>query len=878
MFFGIGGVGSALLRASKVGVCAAPDPKQVSAFNYEKQSSIRHSLGDYEIEWQERKIRDNGGKIKSTDVCPTSCSPVHLRKNRIGVAHSPLGPVIPKQSSYRNGEIPARRSLAIQNQIRIVWELQSSSICSLTHQVLQVPEIRARCHNVHVKSSSLQALCRYTFNRTVPNPTQLGSKCYIKMCQLWGSSPSKLWVMPKNEGCVSNYAHKGNIKIQASGSPSYKRMGTQKQTRYGTTEQNIKSDHASWHEQCKESSPSKRPFCGHQGAIQQSYSIYPRGNAKTSELTTSKKFRAIGHPAKIIRGLSETKSTPLSQTTSYGHPGESSTASCSESSCSGGSQLLHNTRTQISATQSSGRSNYGTDHHCHINGQTGPGPHPKYDDQKLECKERQNKGVPGKTESEDHGESHRISRTNVITVSSCSSEPILVTGFHTPLHETNEDYSDSGSQENEDPNSTNSQGSANSTSSDSSCSIQSRRNVVGDSHLPDEQEESCDCDTSETAQSKTTPHLRATHCVSTNCVVSSKTKVMPQEAKKNSVNVFNVVEDSFVTNPNITHPLPHLRATHCVTSQVCDGTDTSETELQGHENTSSSDSSYSNQSCNNLVGDSHVQDQQEESEEDDSDLDPQGNDEPSDTNPENPPLIKKNLTIVQWNTQSAKDKIGLLQAEIAEHDIDIVLLQDTRLKRRQDGIPKLRVDGYHTYHIPMSEDPAVQCHGLITLVSNRVPSKLITLPLNLGISTEVLSVKIWHENKPIDIHNIYRVAPANIDLLPILTSGHTSIIAGDFNAHHTSWCRSNNASGQDLKSQLDNTNDFVLLNEPQVWTTTYETAIDLAICSRALAAFADWSSFPSLVSDHIAVKVTIHKAFTYNGYNHNQSYLSKHAD
>ena len=884
MLFGDGGVGSALLRASKIGVCAAPNPKQVSVTYSQNKSSFRNFVGDHQPKWESGKIRENGGQIQSPDGCPASCPPFYYRgshfvygENCFGVAHAPLGPDVPTESGHRNGKISVRGGITGQNKARIVWEFQSSALRSDTHQV--VPKIRARCHNVHVKSSSLQALCGSPSNRTVSKPTKLGSNCYFKMCQLWGSSPSKLWVMPKNERCVTNYAHKGSIQVQASGSPNYKCMGTKKQTCYGATEQSTKSDHASWHEQFREIKHRKCPFDGHPGTTQQSYPIYARGIATTCELTTSKESQAIGYPAKVIRGLSEinhTKQT-LSQSSRYGHPGESSTASCSENSCSGGSQLCHTTRIPTSATQSSGRSNYGTDHHCHINGQTGPGPHPKYDDQKPECKERQNKGLPGKTESEDHGESHRISRTNVITVSSCSSEPILVTGFHTPLHETNEDDSDSGSQENGDSNfsATNIQSSANSNLSNSSCSIQSRPNDVGDSHLPDQQEESGD---SETTQSKITSHLRATHCVSTNSVVSTKTKVVPQEAKKNSVNRFNVVEDSFATNPNITHTLPHLRATHCVVSQVCDGTDTSDTEFQDHENTSSSDSSCSNQSWPNVVGDSHLPDQQEESDEDDSDLDPHGNDESLDTDPENPPLTKKSLTIVQWNTQSAKDKIGLLQAEIAEHDIDIVLLQDTRLKRRQDGIPKLRVDGYHTYHIPMSEDPAVQCHGLITLVNNRVPSKLITLPLNLGISTEVLSVKIWHEKKPIDIHNIYRVAPANIDLLPIFTNGHTSIIAGDFNAHHKSWCRTNNTSGQDLKSQLDDTNHFVLLNEPQVWTTTYETAIDLAICSRALAAFADWSSFPSLVSDHIAVKITIHKEFSYNGYNHNQGYLGKHAD
>ena len=496
MLFGDGGVGSALLRASKIGVCAAPNPKQVSVTSSKNKSSFRNFVGDHQPKWESCKIRENGGQIKSPDGCPASRPPFHYRgshfvygENCFGVAHAPLGPDVPTESGHRDGKIPVRRGITGQNKARIMWEFQSSALCSDTHQVLQVSKIRARCHNVHVKSSSLQALCGCPSNRTVSNPTKLGSQCYFKMCQLWGSSPSKLWVMPKNERCVTNDAHKGCIQVQASGSPNYKCMGTKKQTCYGATEQSTESDHASWHEQFREIKYRKCPFYGHQGTIQPSYPIYARGIATTCELTTSKESQAIGYPAKIIRGLNEikrTKYTPFSQSPRYGHPGESSTASCSESNCPGGSQLRYITRIQFSATQSSGRSNYGTDHHCHINGQTGSGPHPKHDDQKFECKERQNKGLPGKTESEDYGESHRISRTNVITVSSCSSEPILVTGFHTPLHETIEDDSDSGSQENEDPNYTNSQGSANFNSSDSSCSIQSRRNVVGDSHLPDQ--------------------------------------------------------------------------------------------------------------------------------------------------------------------------------------------------------------------------------------------------------------------------------------------------------------------------------------------------------------------------------------------------------
>ena len=879
MLFGDGGVGSALLRASKIGVCAAPNPKQVSVTSSQNKSSFTNFVGDHEPKWESRKIRENGGQIQSPDGCPASCPPFYYRgrhfvyrENCFGVAHAPLGPDVPAESGHRNGEIPVRGGITGQNKARIVWEFQSSALCPDTHKVLQVSKIRARCHDVQCEVRSVQTMCRNPSNRAMSNATQFRSNCYVKMCQLRRQPSRQFWFMSKIEGYYADYAYKGGHEIQSNGSPKNQRLAKQEHGKacYGSPTQYSKRSY----DQFRELTRTTGPLCDQFKSLKENNALYPSGTSETCKLTacqpqTWQETRYLCYTAnKNIRGFSETQCvqspTLKSSSSTNGYPGERTTKRYSEGSRgrigrkdrrAGDNQPLHSAGYQFNATESRGRSADRLDKQCHRHGQERSRYHSGHDDKEFEDKEFPNQRVSSEAKSKDHDNPERTGRPHVISV--------------TP--HIKEDHNLQESIESD----TKSQVCGDSNLSDSSCSIQSRPNDVGDSHLPDQQEESGD---SETTQSKITSHLRATHCVSTNCVVSTKTKVVPQKAKKNSVNMFNVVEDSFVTNPNITHTLPHLRATHCVVSQVCDGTDTSETEFQGHENTSSSDSSCSNQSSNNLVGDSHVQDQQEESDEDDSDLGPQGNGEPSDTDPENPPLIKKNLTIVQWNTQSANDKIGLLQAEIAEHDIDIVLLQDTRLKRRQDGIPKLRVDGYHTYHIPMSEDPAVQCHGLITLVSNRVPSKLITLPLNLGISTEVLSVKIWHENKPIDIHNIYRVAPANIDLLPIFTNGHTSIIAGDFNAHHKSWCRSNNASGQDLKSQLDDTNHFILLNEPQVWTTTYETAIDLAICSRALAAFADWSSFPSLVSDHIAVKITIHKEFSYNGYNHNQGYLGKHAD
>ena len=386
-------------------------------------------------------------------------------------------------------------------------------------------------------------------------------------------------------------------------------------------------------------------------------------------------------------------------------------------------------------------------------------------------------------------------------------------------------------------------------------------NIVGDSHAP---------------IYNINQHLTATHGVTTNCVKSAKSEVVPHVARENSVNVHNVVGDSHVTSPNIAHTLSHLRATHCVASQVCDGTDTSDTGSQGHGYDSSFDSSCSNQSCNNVVGDSHLQDQQEESDEKDNGESESNSPTESESEPEQSQITRNSVKIVHWNTQGANGKVAEIQAAVIDHDIDILLLQDTRFKPRADGIAPLRVDGYHTYHIPQREEPT-KCHGLITLVHFRLPSSIMDI-VQIGQSTEVLSVKVWINKRPLDIHNIYRTEPFAVDLKPILNSGHRVLIAGDYNARHESWCRATNASGSILRNQLDESNNCILLNHPQVWTTTNDSVLDLAICSPSLAAITDWDTLPELTSDHIAVQITINSAFTYSETNATKKYVTKHAD
>ena len=79
----------------------------------------------------------------------------------------------------------------------------------------------------------------------------------------------------------------------------------------------------------------------------------------------------------------------------------------------------------------------------------------------------------------------------------------------------------------------------------------------------------------------------------------------------------------------------------------------------------------------------------------------------------------KTTRLVHWNAQGAISKTSAIKTAIVQDDIDIVMIQDTRYKRRPDDLPNLRIQRYHTYHRTMDEGG----HGLVTLIKHTVPSE-----------------------------------------------------------------------------------------------------------------------------------------------------------
>ena len=209
------------------------------------------------------------------------------------------------------------------------------------------------------------------------------------------------------------------------------------------------------------------------------------------------------------------------------------------------------------------------------------------------------------------------------------------------------------------------------------------------------------------------------------------------------------------------------------------------------------------------------------------------------------------IKLVHWNAQGAISKTSAIQTTIVQDDIDIVMIQDTRYKRRPDDLPNLRIQGYHTYHRTMDEGG----HGLVTLVKHTIPSEAAD-QVDLGDGTETLSTRIWINNKPLLLHNLYRVNGV-LDVTTTLTREPRSILAGDFNARDERWCRANNPAGRLLNEQIQDLDNFCLMNHPQVWTTVYKTAIDLSIVPADMAPSTSWSIYPGLLSDHLAVQLEI---------------------
>jgi len=160
--------------------------------------------------------------------------------------------------------------------------------------------------------------------------------------------------------------------------------------------------------------------------------------------------------------------------------------------------------------------------------------------------------------------------------------------------------------------------------------------------------------------------------------------------------------------------------------------------------------------------------------------------------------LANTLTILQWNTNGIKTKIGDLSKKAKDHNADILIFQESKL-RETDPDLDIRINGYNEDPVRADRQGGRTGGGLITYIRDGITfRKKIVNPVG-GIEAQTISVKqvgndcsregIW-----LNITNVY-IPPSKKDArakftrldLECLPIDDRAVVAGDFNAYHQRW-------------------------------------------------------------------------------------------
>ena len=213
------------------------------------------------------------------------------------------------------------------------------------------------------------------------------------------------------------------------------------------------------------------------------------------------------------------------------------------------------------------------------------------------------------------------------------------------------------------------------------------------------------------------------------------------------------------------------------------------------------------------------------------------------------------IKILQWNICSFNTRKLDLLGHIQDHNYDIILLQETRIwSKDRAGI---KIQGYSLYFQYPNPDNS-KTHGLITAVSNDIPSKYIPSPYT-DDNMETLVVKITLPSGTYHIHNVY-ISPKATNWKPQfhdIDNKHI-LIAGNYNARALLWDDKENTGGKILEEgYLDKNDKFKLLNNAYEHTTEHSSTIDITFASNALSSKCTWQVNNDIISDiHYGIEVT----------------------
>ena len=213
------------------------------------------------------------------------------------------------------------------------------------------------------------------------------------------------------------------------------------------------------------------------------------------------------------------------------------------------------------------------------------------------------------------------------------------------------------------------------------------------------------------------------------------------------------------------------------------------------------------------------------------------------------------LKIISWNANgiNSKNKLDLLINLIIKEKIDIILLNETRIRKNKN----LKIKGFTTIRRDRNDNSG---HGGVAIfIKNNIDFKEINPIIDCSIEHAIIQLS----NK-LTIIIVYNSPINNFiqnDILKLTKVSKKMLIIGDLNARHQFWnCQSNNANGRTLLSVLNSTE--CVIQYPDTPTHYPDngnspSTIDIII-NKNVANISNPTAKPDLPSDHNPIMFTIY--------------------
>lgn len=216
---------------------------------------------------------------------------------------------------------------------------------------------------------------------------------------------------------------------------------------------------------------------------------------------------------------------------------------------------------------------------------------------------------------------------------------------------------------------------------------------------------------------------------------------------------------------------------------------------------------------------------------------------------------KNSLQIAFWNTNGLQSARNELAEFVERHDIDAILLCETRLRQ---NIRDPRIPGFTLYRTDRQTGPG---GGTAIYVRNHIPHFVMATPNTQNL--EATGITVTTPRGPLKLFACYnrpRHTLLDADLHSLLDGNTPVIAAGDFNAKHLNWnSRNSNRNGIILDDFTDRFNAVVMvpaLPTYHNYATGVPDFLDVAVVKNVVHQI-DLVTIDELSSDHSPVLISL---------------------